>query len=145
MRRIIAGFLFFAVILSCLFTPIFATTNHGGRAINSAYASLSAGDNAGELDLSYYVESLSNTSTFLGISQIEVYTINGNRYKTIIGNTGNGLIVRGAARINDTYTISCQPNTSYYCVVTFYSQETANSQTVTYTTNTVRSTPEYNK
>ncbi len=144
-KKIIANILIITILLSFASLPVSAVTNQGCRALSAVYASLYAGSSVGTIRLEYYVGSEGNTSSSLGISQIDVYSINGIKYKTIIGSTGNGLIVQGPQMTSGTYTISCQANTSYYCVVTFYSQGASGTHTMTYTTNTIRSTPEYNK
>lgn len=75
------------------------------------------GDNSGELDIHYEVES-NYTADALGISVLKIYKSDGTHVDTIYGSLSNRLIAQGQSLVNRTYTYKGDPGTTYYAVAT---------------------------
>lgn len=75
------------------------------------------GDNSGELDIHYEVES-NYTADALGISVLKIYKSDGTHVDTIYGSLSNRLIAKGQSSVNRVYTYEGDPGTTYYAVAT---------------------------
>ena len=135
-KHFIAILLLISVVL-----PIFSVSTTAAEIRTSEYfirctASVSAGGSSGELAVTYRVTTEAEGITKLGVSTIMVYKADGTFYKRIVGTSSNGLIITSGMVCAGTHTIQCEPSTSYYCVVTFISQNTSGYDMRSVTTNT---------
>lgn len=138
-KRIISLLLGITIFISALAVPAYAVESRTSDYISNYTVSLSQGSNSGEIKLTYSVTSAVANPVRVGVWKIVVHTASGSIYKTIYGTTANGLLHSSVKTASGTYTIACEPNTSYYCVVTVYATDANGSDSIAVTTNTAKS------
>lgn len=136
-RRFISILIIASVLLSVFTVPSIAAESRASEYFSSCKAELIAGEASGEIIFSFRVSASVVGVTRIGVLSLFVYRANGTIYKVVTGNTSNGFLKTSGTTISGTYTISAEPNTSYYCSVTFIVENASGNDTRGYTTNTV--------
>lgn len=102
---------------------------------------LYSGTDSGELDLEYMILSTKVGLTEIGISKIQLYKTDGTLYRTIYDTIYNGLMRTSGYSHGGNYTITCEPGTAYYAVVTVTAGDAYGSDSRNVVTDTVVSPP----
>lgn len=100
-------------------------------------AGLKAGNNSGEIRISYSV-SANNIANSMGVSSISVYKSDGSYVTTITGTTGNGLVINSDSTHDGVYTYKGTSGASYYTKVTVFATIGSTSDSRTVTTSAVK-------
>lgn len=137
-KRIKAVLLACIISISILVVPTSAAEARESSYLTSYMVSLAKGLGSGQLDVVYQVKSVKLNLTGIGVSKIQIYTSSGTLYRTIYGTTINGLMKSSGTSHSGVYTITCTPDTSYYCVVTVIAKDSNGSDTRQITTSTVK-------
>jgi len=116
-KRIIP--LVFAVLLACstIFTSVFAAEIRSSSTLLGCPIKISAGNSAGEINISYDVVAKSLADS-VGVSSIKIYEANGTCVETTIGTPSNGLVAYHVNHHRSTYTFNGVSGASYYAKVT---------------------------
>lgn len=122
-RRIVSIILIIVILAAMLSLGVSARASY----YFSSYSATLRQGVTGKINLNYAVVSCAGTMNTIGVSKIWVYKSDGTLYKTINGNTANGLLKSNAVAASGTYPISCVSGTTYYCVVKFYASNSSGS------------------
>ena len=106
----------FALSLCCIAG---AAETRASTTLGLYSASSSKGSNAGEIKITYNVQT-SKRANEVGVSSIKIYTSDDIYVTTITGSTSNGLIATNTMRHNSMYTYKGTSGISYYAVVTVF-------------------------
>lgn len=104
--------------------------------LSSYFATLSQGNSAGEIDISFRVFAARTGLTQIGVSEIRIYT-GGSRVKTIIGTVVNGLMATNTNSHHGDYIYRGEPGATYYAVVIVKAMDSSGSDSRHITTNTI--------
>lgn len=136
MKRFFSCILVLSLLFACCGSALAADVEPlASPTITKYTASLSSGNNSGQVKFFYNVSSSASASS-IGVSTIKIYKSNGTYVTTITGTTSNGLIASGTNKKVGSYSYSGVSGTSYYAIVTFTATVNGVTDSKTVTTNT---------
>ena len=139
-QRFCAILLALSLLLSLGALSASAAETRSSSYLSRYSAALSQGKQSGSVKVTYYVRAKILTTTWIGVNRIVVYRSDGSIYKTVTGTTANGLLKNsGVAVLSGSYTMACEPNTTYYARVTLLAADDSGSDTGVIVTNSVTS------
>lgn len=138
MKRVLASFMLFAMVFSCLGAASAAEpeTFRASLTLSRYFAELFAGNGSGRVTVSFDVKA-SKTADSVGVESIDFYTEDGDYVTSISGTTKNGLVDTDTGFHGGDFQCVLPSGNYYYAEVTVFAEVGSDYDSRTVTTSTV--------
>ncbi len=138
MKRISTLALALLIVFSCGLAISASASTYASKTIASSFGDMEPGDQTGRLDVEFSILSNKQASA-LGVSNVRIYKMNGERVASINGSVANGLIEKNDVFHMGTYhyddAVSGQ---YYYAEITVFATIGSDYDAYTHLTPTVK-------